>query len=192
MFLTNRTIVEDLEIVKLIRNGDTAAFRGLVEKYHKPILGFIYRIVCRQDLVEDIGQEVFLCAYQSLDNFDSNRGVPFSAWLFTIARNRCFTELRKKKIRRECPIEDETMAADDALGPDGRMERKEISVALQKAVNGLEEPFRSTLIGVLEGGTIESLSLGRGLSRNTVKTRLFRAREKLKKMLTFKYGDGES
>ena len=88
---------EDTEIIQKVRSGDTNAYRVLVRKYHSHLLNFIYRIIRDKSEVEDIGQEVFISVFRSLSDFSEKRGVPFSAWLFIIARNRCISELRKKK-----------------------------------------------------------------------------------------------
>lgn len=178
-----RRIVEDLEIVTLVRNGDIDAFSQLVEKYHRNLLGFIYKIVRRPEIVEDIGQEVFLSAFQSLGNFDPGRGVPFSAWLFTIAKNRCISEIRKRRKRAEEQLDDTIAAGDkDGISNDPSQE-EESKVALASALNILDEPFRSTILKSLAGFSIQEIAAKEGLKNNTVKTRLFRAREKLRKLL---------
>lgn len=176
--------MEDLEIVKLVRNGDIDAFSLLVEKYHRNLLGFIYRIVRRTEAVEDIGQEVFLSAFQSLENFDAGRGVPFSAWLFTIAKNRCFSEMRKQKTRREEPLDDSIVGKDDYAGPE------ESKKALERALSVLEEPFKSAILNSLEGLSIVEIAAKDRVPAATVKTRLFRAREKLRRLLS-KRPEGE-
>ncbi len=101
--------VEDIEVVRRIKNGDIEAFSILVEKYHNHLLNFIYRLTGDVDIVEDIGQEVFLSVYKSLRNFDDNRGTPFSAWLFITSRNRCISEMRKKGNRKFIPLDEKTL-----------------------------------------------------------------------------------
>ena len=68
----------------------------LVERYHRNLLTFIFRIVRDWHLAEDIGQEVFLDVYKELPSFDPGRGSPFPAWLFIVARNRSISELRRR------------------------------------------------------------------------------------------------
>jgi RNA polymerase sigma-70 factor, ECF subfamily len=169
--------VEDLEIVTLVRNGDIEVFSLLVEKYHRNLLGFIYKIVRRPEIVEDIGQEVFLSAFKSLGNFDAGRGVPFSAWLFTIAKNRCISEIRRQKTRYEAPFDDAIAGNDDSA------EHEEPRQALEAALSILEEPFRSAILNSLEGLSIKEIAAKDRVPPATVKTRLFRAREKLRRLL---------
>lgn len=84
--------MEDIDVVRRVRDGETEAFSVLIEKYHRRLLNFIYTFIGDEAAVEDVGQEVFLSVYKSLGNFDEKRGVPFSAWLFIIARNRCISD----------------------------------------------------------------------------------------------------
>lgn len=176
-------IMEDIEIVRIVKKGGTNSFSLLVERYHRAVLNFICKIVRRPDIVEDIGQEVFLSAYQALGNFDEKRGVPFSVWLFTIARNRCISEIRKMKKMPEVPISDDSTLAVEDGHPGDQLELKERRKMLESALSVLDEPFRSTIINSIEGLTVNEIANKNGLPQNTVKTRLFRAREKLKKIL---------
>jgi len=91
--------VDDIDIVKRVQAGDRNAFSLLVEKYHRPLLSFIYRLVGDDRSVEDIGQDVFLNVYKSISRFDLSEGVPFSAWLFIAARNRCISEGSRIEVR---------------------------------------------------------------------------------------------
>jgi RNA polymerase sigma-70 factor, ECF subfamily len=180
--------VEDIEIVRLVKNGDTNSFSQLVERYHRALLNFIYKIMHRTDIVEDIGQEVFLSAYQSLGNFDEKRGVPFSAWLFTIARNRCISEIRKIKKNPLVSKIDGSMPAGKDGHPGYQLELKERRTMFEAALSVLDEPFKSAIINSLEGSSINEIARKNGLPQNTVKTRLFRAREKLKELLNVRSG----
>jgi RNA polymerase sigma-70 factor, ECF subfamily len=92
----SRAFMDDIEIINNIQEGNSESFSLIVDKYHKQLLNFIYRLMRDEQIVEDIGQEVFLSIYKSIRAFNLQRGVPFSAWLFITARNRCISELRKK------------------------------------------------------------------------------------------------
>jgi RNA polymerase sigma-70 factor, ECF subfamily len=180
--------MEDIEIVRIVKKGDTNSFSLLVERYHRAVLNFIFKIVRRPDIVEDIGQEVFLSAYQSLGNFDEKRGVPFSAWLFTIARNRCISEIRKLKKMPLVLLDDIRPYNGKDEDPGHHLEQKERRKALEAALDMLDEPFRSTIVNSIEGMSIEEMAGNHGVPQTTVKTRLFRAREKLKNILKVHIG----
>jgi RNA polymerase sigma-70 factor (ECF subfamily) len=174
---------DDWEVIRRVKSGVVADFRLLVEKYHRHLLNFIYGIVSDESIVEDIGQDVFLAAFLSLKTFDESRGTPFSAWLFTIARNKCFSAMRKRKGRRRSDVYDPDSLADNSYNPENRMIAAERKYALEKSAGLLPEPFRSVLLDSLGGATIKQVSEIHRVSEGTVKTRLFRARERLKKML---------
>lgn len=175
--------MNDNAIIRLIQGGDVDAFAQLVRKYHKNLLTFIYRFVRDPHLSEDIGQEVFLDVYKSLSKFDPEMGTPFSAWLYISARNRCISELRKRGRGESVPLEDHHMisgAADSAeealIGREGRQ-------ALAASLVQLPEPFRTTMVRSLEGGSLNEIACQCGISQATVKSRLFRARERMKQLM---------
>ncbi|NLT67024.1 MAG: sigma-70 family RNA polymerase sigma factor [Acidobacteria bacterium] len=90
--------MDDFDVINRVQAGDVEAFSILVEKYHRHLLNFIFRLTGDEQLVEDIGQDVFLRVYKSIRKFDIERGVPFSAWLFITARNRCISEFRRRSL----------------------------------------------------------------------------------------------
>ena len=176
---------EDHEIIRRVKNGDVHSFSVIVEKYHRPLLNFIYRLVGEKMMVEDIGQEVFLSAYRSVANFDENRGIPFSAWLYTIARNRCISEIRKKK-QNFVPIEDrKNDLFCKTSSPEESFIDKERMDAVAQALMQLPEPFRNALIESLNGRSVEEIARKGNHGINTIKTRIFRAKEKLRQLLNF-------
>jgi len=175
--------MNDNAIIKLIQGGEVNAFAQLVRKYHKNLLAFIYRCVRDPHLTEDIGQEVFLDVYKSLPKFDLESGTPFSAWLYISARNRCISELRKSGRSEKIPLEDFhaiTSAADTA---EEVLIRHEGRLALAASLEQLPEPFRTTMIRSLQGASLNEIACQCGISTATVKTRLFRAKEKMKQIM---------
>jgi len=175
--------MNDNAIIKRIQGGDVDAFARLVHKYHKNLLAFIHRFVRDPHLTEDIGQEVFLDVYKSLSRFDPEQGTPFSAWLYISARNRCISEMRKRG-RGECvPLEDYhgiTGARDSAevvlINNEGRQ-------ALSASLEQLPEPFRTTMFQSLQGASLNEIASQSGITLATVKSRMFRAREKMKQLM---------
>lgn len=169
---------EDFAVIEAVKAGDIQAFETLVRKYHHHLLNFIFQIIRDDNIIEDIGQEVFLSVYKTLSQFDENRGVPFSAWLFIIARNKCITELRKRKTSEFVPIIDE-LPASDSISPEILYQKKERRRAIEKALEKLDEPLKQVIIESLNGKTIKEISRACKLPDNTVKVRMFRARKKL-------------
>ncbi len=175
--------MNDNVVIERIQGGDVDAFAGLVQKYHNNLLAFIYRFVRDPHLAEDIGQEVFLDIYKSLSKFNPEMGTPFSAWLYISARNRCISELRKRGKRESVPLEDyhiitgpEDSAEEALIGHEGRQ-------ALAASLEQLPEPFRTTMLKSLQGESLNEIAVQSGISLATVKSRLFRAKEKLKQLM---------
>jgi len=182
--------MEDYDIIRQVKGGDPEAFALLVEKYHRQLLNFIFRIVRDPAVVEDIGQEVFLSVYKSLKEFDESRGTPFSAWLFITARNRCLSELRSGKRKEKVFLEDIAEMrsgqknAEETLIADRRLR------ALHECLDQLPEPYRGAILRSLEGDSLHEIAERDGISLGTVKSRLFRARKMIKAFLNEYYGGG--
>ena len=175
--------MKDIEIIKRVNGGDIEAYAVLVEKYHRQLLNFIFRITGDEKSVEDIGQEVFLSVYQSLPRFDASRGTPFSAWLFIIARNRCIGHLRRMRGRTNIPINDIPDISAPMPSAEKILIAAEREQALQRSLDQLPEPYKNAVVRSLCGESIEQIAREEGVSSGTVKSRLFRAREKIKQML---------
>jgi RNA polymerase sigma-70 factor, ECF subfamily len=179
--------VNDIDVVKRIQAGDSKSFSLLVEKYHKPLLNFIYRFVGDARIVEDIGQEVFLSVYKSMRDFDISMGTPFSAWLFITARNRCISELRKKH-QTSVSIEDTMEIAIRDKSPEQAIIDKEHLDAIKSSLKQLPEPYRSAILHSLRGLSLKEIARREVISLGTAKSRIFRAREKMKAMLFTYFG----
>jgi RNA polymerase sigma-70 factor (ECF subfamily) len=181
--------MDDIEIIKSVQAGDSESFSLIVQKYHRHLLNFIYRLMGDEQVVEDIGQEVFLSVYKSVRVFNVQRGVPFSAWLFITARNRCISELRKKN-RTTIPIEEAEILKAHGKTPEQNASDEERIAAIHAALEQLPEPYRTTVLQSLEGDSPEEIAMTNQISTGTVKSRLSRAREKLRLILHEHSGGG--
>jgi RNA polymerase sigma-70 factor, ECF subfamily len=184
---TDRSNIADSLVVKSVQAGDCEQFALLVNKYHRHLLNFIYRLVGDEQIVEDIGQEVFLSIYKSISAFDVGRGVPFSAWLFITARNRCISELRRIKPTILSMKATATLRANGKT-PELLASEEERLLAIQAALELLPEPYKSTILQSLRGDSPEEIARNHHISRGTVKSRLARAREKLRMLLKEHWG----
>lgn len=180
--------MEDLDIVRQIRNGNADAYALLVGKYHRSLLNFIFRIVDDESLVEDIGQEVFFSVYRSLKDFDESKGTPFSAWLFTAARNRCISALRERRRRKPTDLEEIAILPDGGKNAEDMLLEQERMAALYASLRQLPEPLRMTLLRSLKGESLDKIAMGEGISTGTVKSRLFRAKERMKLLVREYFG----
>ena len=84
----------DAALMLRVKQGDTAAFTELVEKYKQPVMNLVYRTVRDATEAEDVAQNVFVQVYKSAPRYKST--AKFSTWLFTIARNLCLNEIRRR------------------------------------------------------------------------------------------------
>jgi RNA polymerase sigma-70 factor, ECF subfamily len=171
--------VNDAEIIQKVKQGHIEDFSLLVEKYHRQLLSFIYRITCDRTLTEDICQDVFLNIYKSLPGFDEHAGTPFSAWLFITARNAAIGVIRHRRRWR--------FVGPDVL--DQIRDHRQIIVeklindqehqALRECLQQLDEPYRTVLIRSLQGDSIKKIAQLESVAVGTIKSRIHRARKKL-------------
>jgi RNA polymerase sigma-70 factor, ECF subfamily len=179
--------MDDTEIIKSVQAGDSESFSAIVTKYHKHLLNFIYRLVRNEQIVEDIGQEVFLSIYKSIRAFNIERGVPFSAWLFITARNRCISELRKKNNATVSIDLKANLTAREKTPEQTALDEERLK-AIEEALEQLPEPYKHTLIESLQGDSLERIAAKNKISVGTAKSRLFRAREKIRLFLRESFG----
>ncbi|MDR3628724.1 MAG: sigma-70 family RNA polymerase sigma factor [Desulfocapsaceae bacterium] len=172
--------MDEAEIIRTIKAGDIHAYALLVERYYRPLLAFIFKIVRDKDVVEDIGQEVFFSGYRSLNIFDEKKGVPFSAWIFTVARNHCISYLRQRRIREQRYVDVDTSLEDHKKNPEEEFFVREQKLAIAASLQQIPEPFRKTIMMSLEGCTLDDIAESQMVTLGTVKSRLFRARERMK------------
>ena len=178
----------DDKLVQLTLEGDHDAFTDLVEKYQSQIHALAWRQIGDFHIAEDITQEVFLAAYQKLDTL--TRPDRFAKWLYVIANNLCVTWLRKQAAQPQ--LQSLTSTDPDELAElcyaeytaEQQEERgKESDRALiQKLLDKLREADRTVIrLYYLAEMTCEEISKFLGVSQNTIKSRLSRARKRLKK-----------
>jgi RNA polymerase sigma-70 factor, ECF subfamily len=175
-------------LVRRAQNGDESAFRELVEKYQSKVFSIIHGIVRQKNDVEDIAQQVFAKIYFSIKNFDF-RSSPIT-WIYKITVNECFDYLRKKKVRKlvyESDLsEDEVRRVENTEPATDRTPRTDTTLARRDYVTKLlervsEEDRNLLMLKEVEGYSVEELAEMLKMNENTVKVKLFRARQKLVK-----------
>ena len=166
---------EDSDIVKHVLNGDIEAFRFLVERYHRPVLSMIRRLIWDSHRCEEIGQDVFVAAFQKLSAFDPARSK-FSTWLFTIARNMSINALKKKT-----PITVEHLPEIlDSRNPSDELSDKELFAQMDQTLKALPGKLqRAFILAEFEEMPYEEIARIEGTCLGTVKSRINRARLRL-------------
>lgn len=170
---------EDQDVIRRVLGGDVESFRLLVRRYERPLHGLIRNLVRDVHDGEDIAQEVFLTAYRRLAAYDPAQGA-FSTWLLTIARNKCLNALKK---RRPAAL-DRLPESSSSRTPDAELAEAEWFRQLDAALAAL--PFAQKSVFVLaeiQELSLEEISRIEGVPIGTVKSRLGRAKEKLRALL---------
>lgn len=183
--------MDENEFVEQARQGNLNAFNQLVLQYQDMAFNLAARMLGDEDAAADVTQVAFLSAYRSLDSF---RGGSFRAWVMRMVTNACYDELRRRKRRPTISlepvneddeeIESPSWLADDSASPEDALERAELEGALQTCLQGLPEEFRSVVLMVdVEGLDYQEVSVVVGKPLGTIKSRLARARLKMRDCL---------
>lgn len=181
---------EDSRLIKAALKGGQASYRILMKKYHDQVYHLLYRMVHDKDEVEDLTQEAFIKAFQSLHYF--NEEFAFSTWLYKIATNNCIDYIRKKKLATfsiDKPItskdgEYSYEIPDSSYEPDKTLIARQRSKILEEAINALPEKYRTViLMRHTEDMDYQEIADALNLPLGTVKAHIFRAREILYKRL---------
>ena len=177
----------DFELIERARSGDDSAFNQVVTAYRKRILGTIARLIGRPEDVEDVGQEVFLRLYYSLDQLRT--AEVFEPWLYRLTVNAAYDYLRRQRRRQESRMSDlseqQVMLADASAGGRKRAEeirRNRLREMVQALLGKVSEEDRILLLlKEVEGLSLKELEQVYKVSENALKVRLFRARQRVLK-----------
>jgi len=177
----------EFDVIERARKGNEAAFNQIVTVYRKRILGTISRLIGQPEDVEDVGQEVFLRLYYSLDQLRT--AEVFEPWLYRLTVNAAYDHMRRRKRRRESRMSDlseqQVMMADAEAG--GRERQEEVRRAgirefVQSLLDGISEEDRALLIlKEVEGLSLKEMEQIYDVNENALKVRLFRARQRVLK-----------
>ncbi len=174
----------ELELIRRAREGDETAFAALVDRYAKPVLNFIWRIIGDRTDAEDLAQDSFVRAWQRLNSFRENRAA-FSTWLFQIARNAAIDRLRARARRPQTPLDEIAVEpASSRPGPDAEARHNELGAAIAAAVAELPEDQRTAFVlAEYHGMAMREISVVMDCSEKSVENRLYRARQFLREKL---------
>jgi len=179
---------EEALLVRRAQAGDQMAFRDIVERFQAKVFSIIYGILRNRNDAEDIAQQVFAKVYFSLPNFDFRSSL--LTWIYKITVNECYDYLRKKKVRKlvyesdfseeeSQRISNSEASTDSEPLIDERLAQRDLVMKLLEKVS--EEDRNLILLKEVEGHSVEELAAMTGMNENTIKVKLFRARQKLVK-----------
>jgi RNA polymerase sigma-70 factor (ECF subfamily) len=168
---------EDAHAVRRCLEGDSSAFRDLVERHHRPLYHTACRLLADPEDARDATQNTFLKAYASLETFDQGRR--FFSWIYRILVNEC---LNIRRARHPMDSLDGRMA--EGASPRDGAENAELRVAIRQALLGLSPEHRDVIVLRHFGGlTYHEMAAELGIPEKTVKSRLFEARHRLAQAL---------
>ncbi len=180
----------DKTLIENALNGDQSAFRKLMERYRAAIFHIVMKIVRDSEASNDLVQETFMKAFSSLATYRFE--YKFSTWLYRIAANSAIDHLRKQKIRTfslDAPTETEEghmeiEVADTSFNPERELEERERRITINDAIDSLPEKYRVVILyRHRDDKSYEEIAEALSIPIGTVKARIFRARELLKKKL---------
>jgi len=193
--------VADNELVGRAKTGELAAFEELVSRYERRVYSLALRMLRNEHDAEDVTQQAFLSALESLTGFREE--ASFSTWLLRITAHAALKVIRKRKGLPTVSLEEATepqegydtvphpeYIADWRLSPEKLAGQNETGRLIEEALAQLDEKHRLVfLLRDVEGLSVKETAEATGISEANVKVRLLRARLQLREQLTRAFGD---
>lgn len=182
----------DAVLMLRVKRGDSAAFAELVDKFKQPVINLAYRTLHDLTEAEDLAQNVFVQAYKSAARYEPS--AKFSTWLFTITRNLCLNEIRRRARHPADSLDQPAAEMDDhplrqvedkgVASPPEQLLRGELEEKVERALAELPENQRTALLLCRqEELSYEEIAEVLGCSLSATKSLIHRARETLKARL---------
>lgn len=181
---------EDIVLIEEALSGNQSSYEKLMKKYYQLIYNLVYRMISKKEDVEDLTQEAFIKAFNSLSNFDKQ--FAFSTWLFKIATNNAIDYLRKKKlstfsIDKDIEYDDSDYRfeiPDHENKPDSQIIDTQLRKILDDAIESLPEKYKQVIVmRHNQEKEYEEIAKELNLPLGTVKAHIFRGRELMNKYL---------
>ncbi len=179
---------DEAALVRRVQAGEETAFKEVVDRFQSKVFSIIYGILRNRNDAEDIAQQVFAKIYFSINSFDFRSSL--LTWIYKITVNECYDYLRKKKVRKLVyesdfseddarKMESSDIAVDRAPAADDSLAKRDLVTKLLSKVSAEDRSL--ILLKEVEGHSVEELAQMTGMNENTIKVKLFRARQKLLK-----------
>lgn len=188
-FLAKALWQQQADWLRLLRSGDQRAFAEFIDKYKEMVFLCCRRLGLREDEVEDVASETFLAAYRGLRRYSGQ--AELSTWLWSIAYRQAVNHLRKNRKEQQLEVEpDEQIAGSREQGPVVAAQGREQEEMIWQAVNRLPKLWAvAVILHYREEKSIADIATIMRARKNTVKTYLFRGRERLRQMLAGAFGE---
>lgn len=165
----------DIAVIERARNGDYEAFGLIYEHYSAQIHRYVYRLVGNQELADDITQDTFLRAFQSIRKISGDANI--SAWLYRIASNACFDVLRRRKLITWMPMLDDNDKSSEFTSDDFTPQVIESQIVRRTLAQMPPALSVCLVLRTVEGFSCEEIAEILKIPKGTVFSRLARARE---------------
>ena len=190
--MANSETLSDADVMLRVKKGDESAFTFLVQKYRRPIVGFLYRMCHNPSTAEELAQEVFLRVYRSRETYEAS--AKFTTWLYRIATNLAVNYARDTRherpevtVRLDEPDQETGTTpdlADGSLSAEEQLVRRERLAAIRSKVNALPERQRMAVImHKYQQMDYRQIAEVLKLSESATKSLLVRAYETLREQL---------
>ena len=177
--MTSRA-AEDVELLNRYLGGDVDAFDELVRAHEDRVLGICLRMMRDREAALDAVQETFLTVFRKADRYEER--AAFSTWLYRVAVNTCYDQLRKQKRRRTEAMPEIADPADPRGGDE--FEAAELRPEIEKALQAVPVDFRAAVVLVdLQGLALDQAAQILDVPIGTIKSRVFRGRRVLAESL---------
>lgn len=170
------------ETIARLARGDQMAFRAFIAKHEKMVFALLSRMLGRGADVEDLAQETFLRAFRAMASFDPNGSAKLSTWLLTIAARLALDTMKRRRTSDAhiASMEDPATTA----SPEMDHARRQLGHAIEHAANALPDDQRAAFVlAEYHGLSMSEIADALDVNESTAKTRLFRAREKMREAL---------
>lgn len=167
----------DQQWLARLRTGDQQAMKAVFTAYHLRVYRFVFRIVQRPDLAEDVTAEVFVDVWRQAAEFEGRSSL--ATWLLAIARNKALSALRK---RQDAPLDDDFALTIEDLGdtPEVTVQKANKAEVLAACLRRLTREHREVMeLVYYQERSVGDVGRILGIPENTVKTRMFHARKRL-------------
>lgn len=170
------TAAQDQELLARVVDGDHDAFNQIMRHHEDRVFSVCLRIMGNRELALDATQETFLTAFRKADQFRGNSAL--GTWIYRIAVNTCYDQLRKQKRRRTDPIPEHLDPAD--FSAEEEVDSAALRPEILEALASIPQDFRSAVVlSDIEGMALPEVADVLGVPVGTVKSRVFRGRRLL-------------
>ena len=169
-------------VIVSILDGDVNAYEQLVERYHRGLINYLYNLLGDGDAAEDVAQEAFIAAYQKLDLY--NPDYAFSTWLYAIAQNLAFKQLKVAKRTTSLEPIEELLTDEDSVSTADKLDGEQTKESVRVAIQKLPPHFQQVIaLYYWDNRSYEEIADIMQHPIGTIRTWLHRAKELLRKEL---------